>query len=908
MLDRMRLWLRAIMLRRRLEREMQEEIAQHLDRATRRLITRGHSVSEARRDALREFGNVTSLQEQGRIARGGRWIDALAADSRFALRHFARYPVATLAMFLVLAGGMSISTSLFSFLHAYSVQPPLGVEARDDIVRIRGSQLAPEGLGVRRFTRAELEEYQKLTSHFSAVAGWANAPVTVDIGADADRRSHAIAATFVTEDYFAVLGIRPVLGTSLPRAGSNDAGDPLVTVISYGAWEQLFLRSPGAIGATLIVNGLPVTVVGVAPPRFTGLNVYSTLKIWLPLRARPLLLPPSPADAELFGATARLRPGVTPDAATAAARVVAARVAASVSPPPGQQPPRGASTDVVPLLATNGDPMSTREGRVLAAVFAALGLLVLLVTCTNVSALQTGLAMNRRREIAIRLSMGAGRARIIRQLLTESLILSTAAAGAAMGIVWTINRVLMTRVPDMPLEIAMSAAAALFTCGIAVAVGIAFGLSPALHATRFTVATALKDSTSSIAAPRVRLQRGLVIAQIAFTQPLIVGLAVMLLVLSSEYQRLGLNPFAKQILSLRIRSDSETAVAPRDSARVQQQARAALQRLRDRLAATPGVAGVVQDPRHSLALDSYRVHPDDRVAGGLEGSLSLVAPMVAPGYFDVLDIPLVLGRDFTAADIGAAEGNSGGTPVIIGAHLARLLWPGASPLGRRLQPAPDASTPGRIFSIVGVVDQPEDALRDPGDGYRAYLPPDATRAAMSLALLVRAAGEAQPLIPTIRTMVREELPGMMLAELRSLADVEGEVRRTFALAAALLGGSGLVTLLLSAIGLYAVVAFAVGQRTAEIAVRMAVGAQARQITGRFLGEGLRLGAIGLLIGLPLSLVVLRMLLTADVLPRVPFAPVAGVAALGVLAVALGGTWIPARRAASVDPALVLRRE
>ena len=911
MLNRMRLWVRSVVLRRRLEREMQEEMRLHLERATARLVHRGRSTDDARREAMREFGNVTSLQEQGRVARGGRWVDALAADSRFALRQYMRNPGATLAMLVVLAGGMSISTALFSFLRAYATQPPLGVQYRSDVVRIRGMQPTSEGQGVRRFSRAELEEHQRLTSHFSAVAGWANAGVAIQGGQGGERRGRAATATFVTDDYFSILGAQPVIGTALPPSAAGNGAPQLVAVIGQGIWETLYARSPDAIGATLMVDGLPVTIVGVAPPRFAGLNVFSELKLWLPLSAQPLLMPGTGPDAEIFGAVGRLQPGVSPTAASAAVQVVAARAAATARERQADQASATlGSADVVPLLASNGDPQFERDRRMLAAVFAALGLIVLLVTCTNVSALQTGLAMNRRREIAIRLSMGAGRARIVRQLLTESMLLAAVAGTAALGTVWVIQRVLMTRLPDMPLELRVSIPAALFTFGVALAVGIAFGLSPALHATRLTVATVLKNATAAIAAPRVRLQRVLVVAQIALTQPLIVGLAVMLFVLSSEYERLGLNEFSTQIVSLRMRPSAESQAATgADSVEARQRQHAEILRLRDRLGATPGVVGAVQDPRHSLTLEGYTVHPDDRIAGGIDQPLRLVAPMVFPGYFDVMGIPLTLGRDFAGADVGAAEGAAGGElPVVVGAHLARRLWPGASPLGRRLRPGPDAPRPAHTFAVVGVVDQPADAKREQSEGHRVYLPPDSARAASSPGLLIRSAGEGNALISTIRTIVREELPGMAITDLRTIADIEGEVRQGFMFIAMTLAAAGLLTLALAAIGLYAVVAFAVGQRTGEIAVRMAVGAHARQIIGRFIGDGLRLGAIGLAIGLPLSLMVVRTLLTADMLPSIPLLPVALIAAVGVVVVALTGTWIPARRAAAVDPAVVLRRE
>jgi hypothetical protein len=280
MLNRVRLWLRSVVMRRRLEREMQEEMAGHLERSTARLMARGLSAAEARREAIREFGNVTYLQEEARYARGTRWLDEMVGDLRFAWRHSARRPGATVTMFVVLAIGMSISTLLFSYVHSYATRPPPGIALQDELVRIRGSQNAgEEGRGARGFSQEELQEYGRLSGHFSAVAGWADAMVTLDAGDGSERNGLDARVTFATENYFTVLGVKPVAGSGLPAGASADAA---VAVIGYTAWEQLFAKSPDAIGSTVTINGVPVTVVGVAPERFIGMGPISRLALWKP--------------------------------------------------------------------------------------------------------------------------------------------------------------------------------------------------------------------------------------------------------------------------------------------------------------------------------------------------------------------------------------------------------------------------------------------------------------------------------------------------------------------------------------------------------------------------------------------------------------------------------------------------
>jgi predicted permease len=883
---------------------MQREMAEHLDRATSRLVARGMSPRDARAASIREFGNMTYLKEEGRRAHGVRWLEALAADSRFAIRHFRRNPGATATILFVLAIGMSISTALFSFIHGYVNQPPRGVTASDDLVRIRGRDLRVDGLTQRQFTAEELGQYQGLTSHFAAVAGYATYGVALYL--NSDGRSESGKATFVTPNYFDLLGIRPFVGAGLPRPESAEAGSPLVAVVGYGVWERFFSRSPSAIGATLTVDGAPVTIVGVASPRFLGLDDFSEMMVWMPIASRTMIFPRARPGAAAFSAVARLAPGTDRQRATAAAEVIAQRVTAAAAQTQPSPAERRVGTDVVPLLATNHSPEFDSEPVGMGIAASVLGALILLITCTNVSALQTGLGLMRRREIAIRLSMGASRRRIVRQLLTETVILATLAGGAGLGIVWLIQRLLVTRVPDMAIELAVSAPALAFAFGLALAVGTLFGLSPALHATRLTVSSALKDSTGAIAAPRVRLQRALVVAQVALTQPLIVVLGVVMAVLYAEYRYQGLDQSGEQIVSVRLRAAAAHAA---DSA---PQWAGEIRGLRDRLRSTPSIEGVVQELWFGIDLENYVVHPDDRVGATSEQPLELSAEMVAPGYFGVMGKRVVLGRDFTEGDrTPALDSNYAGiaVPVVIGSDLASDVWPGANPLGRRLQYAPDPARGGPPLTVIGVLEpRPRNDIISKYEPYGVFVPPDSARAASSLAMTIRTSGDGRPLIPTIRRVVQEGTSRLVITDTRTVAEMDQEARDQINLAASGLGSAGFLTLLLAAIGLYAVVSFAVGQRTSEIAVRMAVGATERRIVARFIGEGVKLGIVGLVIGLPLSLVGLRIVSNTFSGPPVPIAEIAVVAGIGVLAVALAATWVPARRAAGVNPATVLRRD
>ena len=899
MLNRILLWVRSNVLRRRLEREMREEMSEHLDRSTERLIARGLAPAAARRQAAREFGNVPYLQEEARYARGTIWLDTLLADLRFALRQFARRPVTTIVMFVVLSVGISISTLLFSFVHSYAFRAPPTVEADEDLVRIRGSRAAgAAGRGVRTFMEDEFLAYRSLGDQFESVAGWVDSEVALIEDDDAERRVLAARVTFVTENYFQTLGVRPVAGPGLHATASQDASLDAVAVIGHDTWEHLFARDPSAIGSTVTVNGVPVTIVGVAPARFTGMTGYRPLQLWMPLEAHGSLVGGPPSSFRAFG---RLREGVSAEAATAAVQAIAARTAGARDELHALDP----AADVVPLLSANGDPMFERDVRLQVFSIGLLALLVLLITCTNVSALLTGLATARRQEIAVRLSLGAARSRVIRQLLTESALLAAIAATAALGIVSIVIEGVERYLPFLPMELGITWSATSFTFGVAIAVGVVFGLSPALHATRLALAVALRDSTAMVAASRARLQRGLVVAQIAFTQPLIVLLAAVLLFVLGSFAPQGRSDQPENVVSLILRPTTQMTSASSGSGETEV-LRVAMRQILDRLRSAQGVEAAVMDWGGSSPLGMYMAHDDDRVADTTQDAVPLSWQGVTQGYFDMLGVPILRGREFTPTEVSLVEARDPEVPVMISAGLARRLWAGADPLGRRLQAAADTVTGAATLLVVAVVDDPLDDLRRTFDPYRVYMPPDTSRT--PFAIMLRTAGDAQPLLPTFRAIVQEQAPGAVVLA-RTLAEIEDGHRRRFRIVTLGIMTAGMMALLLCALGLYAVIAFSVGQRTREIAVRIAVGGRGRQIARKFLADGLRLSAIGLALGLPISLLGLHTLMgLSEDIPRVGIGGVTAVAALGVVMVAAAAAWIPARRAVGVDPAITLRAE
>ena len=901
LLSTLRLRLRSVFRRARVEQELDEEIRDHLDRRVAADVARGVPREEARQAALRAFGGIEQSKEACRDVRRVNLLEHTVQDLRFAARHCARAPIATATMIGIFALGIGFSTALALFVQSIVRGPVPGIPRQEALVRIRGIDPTQPGRAIgREFSYPEYLEYAAQRTLFSDVAAWTSSDIVFDVGGrEANPQSGA--ATYVAGNYFQVLGLRPALGAGLQiDANDADSAPPLIAVISHVLWERHFARSPDVIGREMKVNGVTVTIVGVAPRRFAGARTGgSQMRVWLPLSTRPQVQHTTPTltsyDDARFGLAARLQPGVHADQTGPTVEAIAARAAQQMTAG------RMASTDVVPLIASNYFPPSgvneeASAGPVISLIFPVL---VLLITCTNVSALLAGLGVARRREIAVRLALGAGRRRVVRQLVTETVVLAMAAGALGLFVIWLLLRLFDASIPDLAIEIDWRSIA--FTFGLALVAGMLFGLSPALHATRLALQEALKDSAGVVVSRRLRLQSWLVVAQIAFTQPALLGMGALLLEMRSDLRQLRAQPYADRILQLRFN------VNPRYGSLDAERERT-LVRLQERLAAVPGVAGVVrQEHRDSLDVD---VHPADIVAGLELASPQQVDAIAAPaGYFPLMGISFARGRDFDAAE----RGRDGA--IVIGSGLARRLWGGADAVGRRLVSV--GPTLGGIvtFTVVGVVDDATTGERDrerrlpplPGirDVVRIYKP----RVHMTGHLLVRTHGRAEHLLPTIRAAAANEAPALPIVAARTLAAAEASERRSVVTAISAAGGVGALALLLSAIGLYAVVAFAVRQRVREIGIRTALGAEGRQVVRLFVGRGLRLCLVGLVLGLALGIGGARVIAAVGGNePPVGTLGLAALVAVFVVGVALLASWIPARRAARIDPLEALRVE
>ena len=900
--------LRAVFGRQQLNDDMQAEMREHLDRATERLIARGMSPDDARLEARREFGNLTVIQDDAGEARGARWVDALGGDLRFALRYFARHKATAAIIVIVLAIGTGTNTMIFSVFQSQFLRPAPAVPDDPSHARIWGQQRDTRlaAWRDRGFTHPELAALARRPDVFREVAGWTSDEVSLAADSGGAR---VVRAQYVTPNFFATLGVRPIAGQGLSRQLADACTEPIhfaqgklrecepdrTAVMTEAVASQLYGSAANAIGRAVLVNEVPLRIVGVAPPRFQGaIKSMGNVALWIPMSARADIARISPrwiTDEPSLSLFARLASGASHEQASA----LATQLASATLPDSAARVGMSRSARVQSMNAPS--PSARRKLLTLFAAAAAIGLLILLVGWMNVSSLMVAAAVARRHEIAVRLSMGASRVRILRQLVTESTILALGGGLLGLLLAWWI---LVYAKAASGMDTAPDAGTFAFTLLFAVSTGILFGLSPALHATSGQLANALRDSKSG-GGGRARLQRLFVGAQIMLSQPLLVLLGVMISLVIYVYE-----PHAPTMSGHVIKVEFH----PLQGTGGPGQRREAVDSLVPRIAQRAEVRSVMHEARPFEAR-IVRSADEDASAARADSVLTFVQLVGAsPGWLGLVDIPILLGRDVSWKDTASAE-----RPVVIGSDLARRLWGDASPIGRRL------ASPGRrgteqdsiTLTVVGVYDASRRLTDAAWEGENGYATPHLITAHgkhwRADEVLVRTHGPAAPLLPGLQRYVREQAPSLAVTGMRTLAQIDAEEYAETLKVSAVFAAGGAVALLLASLGLYGVVSLAVQQRTREIGIRIAVGGRPLAVARMFLASGVKVGAIGLMLGLPLSMAAVKLAKLQGVIedaPGVHVGAIGAVIALLLLAVAAVATWFPARRAAHVDPASTLR--
>jgi predicted permease len=866
-LSKLQLRFRALFRRARVEDDLRGELEFHLEQETRRKLERGMSRGEARQAAVRTAGGLEQIKEECRDARGLGLLEDCAGDLAHGVRLMRRNPAFTLAAVLSLALGIGANTAIFSVVRAVLLKPlPYSEPGRLALAFESSRRFLARGNATLLMFRA----WQERNRSFTEIAALARRPFLLTGVDDAEELEGGL----VTPEFFPLLGVRPYRGRFF-TACDNQPGSDRVAVISYGVWQRHFGRDPRLVGRTVLLKGEPFTIIGITPPDFRfSLPAMPPFvpegagEVWAPLS----LDIPSPRQIDnkwYLQTIGRLKPGVSVAQAQADLNSIAQAV-----------------TNGQSMAEVSGLNEETVHGvrRLLLVLLGAAGF-VLLIACTNVAHLQMARAASRRRELAIRAATGASRARIVRQLLAESLAL--AAAGGAAGFAlawWFLDLLVKLGGKDLPRagEIGIDGTVLAFTLAISLAAGLLFGLAPALQASRTDLNTALKEGIPP-AGPRRRWRGLLVAGEIAAALVLLAGASLMLNSLS-RLLRTNLGYRTADILTLRIKGNSKGRAE-------------FTRRLLDRVQALPGVeaAGATNSVPMGGSLDfmGFTAEGLPRYQGG-----RFPAPqyrVATPGYFRAMGIPLRRGRLFTERD------REGAPAVAIVNETIERSYFGGNAIGRRV------SIGEGWIEIVGVVGD----VRHEGHA-AAPLPemyyPLYQQRIDDLWLAVKSSGDPAKLATTIRGEAKALDPNAPVSDIMTMQKRRLQSLGTSRFLIFLLGVFASIALALAAAGAYGVMNYTAAQRAHEMGVRMALGASRAGVIWIVMRSALRQVALGAAVGLPLAVFAGR-LLSAFLYELKPSDPATLAAALAaVAAISTVAAYLPARRASRLDPLAALRRE
>jgi predicted permease len=845
-----------------------------------------------------------------------RWEDEMIQDLRYGARMLMQNPGFTLTAVLTLALGIGVNTALFTVFDALTLKP-LPLKDPHSVVSFSGVDRS----GGRRklFSYPDYLDYRDRNTTLAGLVAWNKAAVSLG-EAQTGRDDLSVGAAnyiygqIVSANYFAALGAEIELGRGFLPEEDRAAGTRPVIVLGHDFWQRQFGGDPLIVGKMIRLQSQSFMVVGVASRDFVGLTP-DTPAFWTPIMMRDRVIPLglgenyqkwlTDRDADSFGLVGRLKPGVTPQAAQTEMSLIAQQLAQ-------QAPGENRKTRVFAKSNASFIPLDAKQAPLIAPLLVAFSL-VLLIACANVANLLLARAVMRQKEIGVRLALGASRLRVIRQLLTESALISVigglAGLLAASWMLRLLYRFLLARLPELPPSLNLELDYRIFGFALmtAISAGVAAGLAPALQATRPDLTSALKDegSTFSQHLSQSRLRNGLIVTQIAVSLALLIGAGLLTRNLHrAETLDVGFEP--QNLLS--VATNLNAAGVP--SAQLQEELR---RLLAERLRAAPGVKSVSRAFRQPASgqLSSTQITIGGRAAADDHG-LRANYNFVSPEYFETLGIRIVRGRSFTAQ-----EANANARVVVISEATAQKFWPGQDAIGQRLGIAaaalgpkndsargPQEATIFPSYEVIGLARDTRSGWVWEKDATYLYAPlgPDNNLGAY---LLVRAEGDAQRVMAAVSGEAAAIDPRLSAVAQRTSDHIAESMTplRALALLAATIGA---LALILASIGLYGVMSFAVTQRTREIGVRITLGAQSGEIIRLFLKEGLRLTAIGLGVGLAGGLGISRMLAAAPV-DLSPFDPLTfGVVAAFLTFIALSACYTAARRATKVDPMTALR--
>ncbi|HEX4945374.1 MAG TPA: ABC transporter permease [Blastocatellia bacterium] len=824
-------------------------------------------------------------------------METLWQDLRYGVRILSKQPGFTLIAVITLALGIGANTALFSLVDKLMLQL-LPVREPDSLVQLTSKSINPE-LQFRQSSWADFLDIRARNTVFTDLTASKAAKVNLGEGDQMER----VRAELIADNYFALLGVNPLLGRSFTPGENRSPGAHPLAVLSYSLWQSRFGGAANVLGQAVRLNDLSYTIIGIAPASFRGLELDAPTDVWVPAMMLAQIEQKKPGNEwltereywlwEIYG---RLKPGVTRATAEPIVDTLARQIRdegkqnshlllAAASP---------FSNRRMLLQSLNKGVSSMRDemGQPLLFVFGIVGA-ILLIACANLAGLLLARATLRRKEIAVRLALGAGRRRLIGQLLTESLLL--AGLGGALGILvapWLIDLLLsfQTRI-EVNLDLSINWRVAGFAFALSLLTGVLFGVLPAWQASKPDLIPALKDEGAMRPDGRgfTWSRRAVIVTQIALS--LVVLIAAGLFVRTLQHL-LAIDPGfnANNVLVAAI----DLPEGKYDAARSEQ----FFQQLRERLQALPGVQSVALTENTpfsgNIGLTTFQIEGDTR-----QELPTVDMNKSSAGYHDLLGIKVEQGRSFNDSD---RKGQS--EVVMINAAFAQQYFPNQNPIGKRLRI--DVKAPW--MTIIGVTRNTKTLGLDSEDRPQIELPLTQHNSAMGLRILLRTRGNAAQLLPQVRKEVRTLDAGLAFFKASTLQDDVLAHLGTQRMAAMLTSLFGVVALLLTVLGLYGVIAYAVNQRTREIGIRMALGAQSIDVLRLVLREGVWLIGVGLMLGVAGAIAMAR-LIDAFLYGVRSYDPMTFViVAVGMVMVALLACWIPARRATKVDPMIALRQE
>jgi predicted permease len=889
-------WLTKISLRFRslfhrsgADGELDSEMRFHLEQQIAANISAGMSAVEARRTALREFGGVEQLKEECRDMRHTNYIHDFVQDLRYGVRILRKSPGFTIVAVLTLALGIGANATIFSFVNAILLHTPSGIAAPRQLVSVWNR--LPDGQAMQ-FSYPDYLYFRDHNQVFSNFIAYSSDPTQ----ASWTQAGHSslVGVRLVSANYFSTLGVKAIMRRGFSPNEDVNPGSPSIVVVSHRFWEERLGSDRAILGRTVMLNGRSFVVVGVAPANFADLEPGFETDFWAPITMQKVLSPGMDLLSQRTGywifVVGRLKPGVTRKQAQANLSVIAQQLAQAH---PDTNKGWGATVSSI----TGLDPGTRGSVVAFAALIMVVSGLVLLIACANVANLLLAQAASRQREMTIRAALGAERSRIFRQVLTESTLLSLLAGGVGiLFCVWAgpliiaLKPALLSFIQlDLPLDWHMIA----FTVLVSVVTGVIFGFLPALRSSKIDLAARLKDQSRG-SHVKSRFRNVLVVVQVAVCLLLLISAS---LCLRSLMNAQSIDPGFQA--TDRAAVEMDPGILGYTDARAKAFYSEAIEHLR----ALPGVRSASVTDYLPLGFEStgQGIVLEGRSASDTKNDV-VGAMSVGPGYFATMGIPLLEGREFLAEDNETAP-----SVVIVNKALAKRYWHGRSPVGQRISTGRDAKHQRVWSEIVGVV---------PTGKYRSLretdLPfvyhPFVQGFDAHATLVVQTASDSKLMLPTIRRAVQAIDPTLPILEAQTMQSYMSVPLFPAHITGVLLGTFGGLGLVLAMVGLYGVIAYSVAERTHEIGIRIALGAERQNVLRLVVGQGLRLTLIGAAIGLTAAFAATRLLssLLYGVSATDPLT-FAGVTILLTI-VALAACYIPARRAMRVDPMVALRYE